>query len=1108
MQVKVLYTFDGDSKTNCLARCPAPLAVQTANLDGGAQIGIIELRTCIQAIVTASPELVAKLGQDYTVYAYDFSEYETPLVGQGMLSWVLASSSTTPNAHADQSRTMVTGRVSKNVMGLFSQDAMKEILEVKLKLVPVPTCLQSEYLASMQKYRDASTVAAADFDTAAWTAFLKANPGFGEAAAGMQDYQELDNEEEAQVDDLYEELQPAEDARPMSQHSLAAPRPLQPPVRQQYPPLTAPSGSASRSNSRPSSRGSGRGRPPNKPRNTNPVYESLRPAPIAAAPEDGPARKRARVEQTDWHGSSTFGLTKEPLRVTASTAASIRGQRPALAIPSASELAAGELSARPPTPRPMPPLRTRHALKRTDTSLAQDAITRGTRVRRPSNLTHQDVLDSAFSSVTSPNQTESAGSTPMDLPSSPPVMDTVSPAPSSPALPVHSANRDSGFFSGAIDDEYGMTTFDENRVKSGSRRYTHDASTHIEIPFTMEIPGDPALLPRTSARPRPKAPRQPSKKRGNGSVAGSSPKALTSMIAPSDGSFSEPTLVGTEEPLNEILEGAVRRNLDTELDRARSESYLLEDEPGSAAAEPGESTTATITRQAGSGVKRRKKIQGRLMADIAAGKMPPYCRNCGQINTPTWRKAFIKVEQGNPDDFVFPENDEGYLAWEAVDKTSEDEINSFRIIRKWIDVRYAGYDEWQLCNSCGIHLFKYKTMRPPQRWHRDGTREAPGKKRPSRSTKTDARNGEGQADGASDSHQPSKNHVSGAGAQDDKDHTTTSKDSISGRSDRSQPKTNGARQRPSSAASTGHRIQKSTEMSEAAAAAALHKAFQSSPPKFPGSKASPIGIDTDQSPVRRVLFPSPRKPGEVRSPDPNALDTTKDKGAGKHSNDRSFKLYDQADKENLAPDTSRTEGNSKQSTSNNSPTSAATGQADSCNPLATPKKSRTNTPRSLLSTTKRWLGATETPSRASLRDMGPLQTDSMSPFSAQLTRLINQACGSPSKNSPQRNLAIQPDDLENDAGPCALPDFGNHELDFGFETSDATLFDMHDDPLSAADVSWDAISSFGQQSFEADGAPVEEMQAVEMDDLPISETRTVDQQPANEEEIGAECQAV
>ncbi|KAG9511612.1 hypothetical protein KCU71_g24300, partial [Aureobasidium melanogenum] len=63
MRVKVLYTFDNDNKTNCLARFPDILHVPTVPIDENTQIGVIELRTCIRAIVSASPELVSRLTQ-------------------------------------------------------------------------------------------------------------------------------------------------------------------------------------------------------------------------------------------------------------------------------------------------------------------------------------------------------------------------------------------------------------------------------------------------------------------------------------------------------------------------------------------------------------------------------------------------------------------------------------------------------------------------------------------------------------------------------------------------------------------------------------------------------------------------------------------------------------------------------------------------------------------------------------------------------------------------------------------------------------------------------------------------------------------------------------
>jgi hypothetical protein len=53
LAVKVLYTFDDENKSNCLARLPTALDIPTVSLDETTQLGVIELKTCIQAIVSA-----------------------------------------------------------------------------------------------------------------------------------------------------------------------------------------------------------------------------------------------------------------------------------------------------------------------------------------------------------------------------------------------------------------------------------------------------------------------------------------------------------------------------------------------------------------------------------------------------------------------------------------------------------------------------------------------------------------------------------------------------------------------------------------------------------------------------------------------------------------------------------------------------------------------------------------------------------------------------------------------------------------------------------------------------------------------------------------------
>jgi hypothetical protein len=51
--VKVLYTFDDQNKSNFMARLPNAVSVPVVSLDETTQVGVIELKTCIQAIVAA-----------------------------------------------------------------------------------------------------------------------------------------------------------------------------------------------------------------------------------------------------------------------------------------------------------------------------------------------------------------------------------------------------------------------------------------------------------------------------------------------------------------------------------------------------------------------------------------------------------------------------------------------------------------------------------------------------------------------------------------------------------------------------------------------------------------------------------------------------------------------------------------------------------------------------------------------------------------------------------------------------------------------------------------------------------------------------------------------
>lgn len=457
-----------------------------------------------------SPELVGKLsGHDYTVYAYDFSEYETPLVGQGMLSWVLASSSPTPNAPATESKTMITGRVCKNIMGLFSKGP-KETLEVKLKLVPVPTCLQSEYVESMEKYRNLSMVLPPGMDVAGWNAFLKEHP-------------ELFNQQEMQMEQPITHMMDSsrgiesihhllrQNSFTEGNHSFSMGPYGSQPSRAGSPTPSFQSAAAFQQSieaggSRPGSRASIRSERAIRPR---PRGDSFDAGAMSDGPnEDGPARKRARITKADWRGKSAFGTNADSLRVTASTAASVRDFRPGPA-QTLNMLNSIEPPPRAPTPRPGDPTGAapqrgrgrppRSSLLRHDSTASQTS--RYMSPYGPPGPGSEMAMDTA--------DEELLGETPSDrdFPSSPPVPyeSRVSPTPSSPALPpLLPVASDSGFVSDMVIDQEDTAGLPNRKETNHFPPLTSDlpqvAQTPTPIPAPVPRPWPPGPYPRLNEK--------------------------------------------------------------------------------------------------------------------------------------------------------------------------------------------------------------------------------------------------------------------------------------------------------------------------------------------------------------------------------------------------------------------------------------------------------------------------------------------------------------------------------------------------------------------------------------------------------------------------------
>ena len=748
--VKVLYSFDNENKTNCLARWPHPLDIRTAYLDENTQIGVIELKTCIQAIVAASPELVAALGQDYTVYAYDYSEYETPLVGQGMLSWVLASSSSTPSAPAHQSRTIVTGRVCKNLLGLFSKNA-QETLEVKLRLVPVPTSLQSEYIESMKKYRDISQMMPEGFDPQAWTSFVQANPailqlanksrsqspavGSGQTGGfGIEHVQRLLSSEGYQQRSI--ESQSTQQAKSAPQH---LPPPSIPPPNNNYavsdmapqlPRMPSPASSVASATTK-KRRGRPPGPNPRKSRTRTTTRQDSIDTGYASNDErfeEGPNKKRAKVVQAEWSGNMDFGRQPESLRVAASTAASIRMHQPTAVRPNNRLANSLEGPPREPTPiaHPLNSIR-RSQLPVSGSNLPRQPFAIGKKEYASPYKPVDPNLKLAESAMTSPEASQPESS-PVDIASSPPIYRGASTCPSSPNLTVQAQQfEDSGFMSGSMEDLFEddeMRPIDDedldvaaqyskrsnlspfsNQREPAAQLLQPDASQQIDNFQQQNAPHKQThqyrepqppnvynLQPQQSyelPQPRPREDNAPT-------VSGKPPRGAAGLSrTTSSGNLALPPLPASD-PIRPTMN--------------RSQTWSGHQAPHPVSdITPNPPVIETIERPAprprkgseigtGSGVRRKQAIQSKLASSVAAGEMPPFCENCGAIETPTWRKAWVKIHCGTPEHVVISEEEGGVIAWQTLQTDSNGTICLYRIVKKSVLKTDEGFTEILLCN--------------------------------------------------------------------------------------------------------------------------------------------------------------------------------------------------------------------------------------------------------------------------------------------------------------------------------------------------------------------------------------------------------------------------
>lgn len=786
--VKVLYTFDDQNKTNCLARWPDILQIKTVSLDDTSSIGIIELKTCLNAIIQCSPELMAKLGPDYTIYAYDYSEYDTPLVGQGMLSKVLAAASPTPIAPAMESGQMITGRVCKNILGIFA-NGVKETLEVKLRLVPVPKVVEDQYRDTMESY-NRSLPASQEYNE--WNAFMQSNPGMAQMGnrvtptPSINTHQRDGTSMEVVNQLLSPHIQPQPAADSFNQASLNTNAPTN----------GAMEGGAKKT-SRPASRTSvkrPRGRKPKSAAGGNTSgYEE------GTDGDEGPAPKRRRAKVTkanQQNNNSAFNTAPDSLRVHASTAGSLRMFRPI----ASNGLAAGPVGAHlqeiPRAPTPVPIMPNQHIARdrapsqgsiRRDSSTSQNTASQIPRLSPYQFDGSEDQLRNSIESANpSPERSFSPADTPPDIGSSPPVMRTrpatpirmesSPPCASSPVLP-QMPRTDSGFMSGSIEELFGddeevlinddeAEIVDQNETPRPSQR---PPLKQLEAGFTIQevMPGPAELLPtkmpiiedpagiesraraaisransimsedgqvlpplkrgrstiRKNAKPREKKVQQqapvnapavapspaarlsseprksisqppgmpiPEVQVSQSAPASSSrPGSRTMVRTASMGSLTLPTIPASDSALPPS--GLQRSQTWSETPHPATEAPMA-DGPSQ---EFIPKTEASVKFHA-----KKAAIRQRLEEAIASGQMPPFCSNCGAIDTPTWRKAWSQEYQGEPGYYEYSDKPGRVTAIIITTRDEEGKPTSYQLIKKFLkpEENTDDFKEFLLCN--------------------------------------------------------------------------------------------------------------------------------------------------------------------------------------------------------------------------------------------------------------------------------------------------------------------------------------------------------------------------------------------------------------------------
>lgn len=262
--------------------------------------------------------------------------------------------------------------------------------------------------------------------------------------------------------------------------------------------------------------------------------------------------------------------------------------------------------------------------------------------------------------------------------------------------------------------------------------------------------------------------------------------------------------------------------------------------------------------KANKNVVKKHAIKQRLQTAISNGELPPYCSNCGAIETPTWRKTWVQDRDGPPEKMELSAKP-GMITAVEVRKYDEDtnEPIQHRVIKKNLG-REEDQSQWVcqlLCNPCGIWLAKSLCQRPSDRWDKDASRLAQGQKKRER--------GQGQTGNRSRSKRARTKSDVQAGSFSEAFlptdvPTDLPMDVPTDYFDLTGPCSPKPNEEDLVRAATAPALEANNSMEIGSA--------HSSRSRGSGTVKSPIALEEDEtmSTTRRLLFPSPRKDGSPK----------------------------------------------------------------------------------------------------------------------------------------------------------------------------------------------------------------------------------------------------